>query len=104
ERSAADPDAAEAQSACIAWCERVGLQSEFETQEWELITTPLGHLSQRDAVNASWLTEPAVCLAWALRQAEVPDYETEADGASVSTRLRFLADAADSFRTESQLR
>jgi hypothetical protein len=104
ERSAADPEAAEAHSGCIAWCERVGLQSEFETREWALLTTPLGQLSQRDAINASWLTEPAVCLAWALRQTEVPDYETEADGASVATALCFLDDAADSFRAQSQLR
>ena len=104
ERSATDPQAAEAHADCIAWCEREGLQSEFEPQEWALISTPLGQLSQRDEVNASWLTEPAVCLAWALGQVDLPDYETEADGAAVATALRFLDDAANGFRAQSELR
>jgi Domain of unknown function (DUF4272) len=104
ERSASDPEVAEAHVACISWCERVGLHSEFEPHEWALLTTPVGQLSQRDAVNASWLTEAAVCLAWALCQAEVPDYEIEADGATVSMSVHFLDDTADAFRAQSELK
>jgi hypothetical protein len=68
------------------------------------LTTPLGRLVQRDAVNASWLTEAAVCLAWALGQADLPDYETEADGADVANTLYFLDDTADAFRARLELR
>jgi hypothetical protein len=104
ERSATDPQAAKAHVACIAWCERNDLQSEFEPCEWALLTTPLGDLPKRDVVNASWLVESAVCLAWAIRQAEVPDYEIQADGESLSSVVQFLSDTAESFRTELELR
>lgn len=94
ERQAKDPGAAGARAKCVAWCERIGLRPEFEAAEWTLLTTPVGKLRERDAMNASWLAEPMACLAWALRVAELPDYETEADGPDTANALHFLDDDA----------
>jgi len=104
EQSAADPGAAPAHAKCVAWCERIGLRQELEPSEWTLLTTPLGQLPARDGMNASWLAEPMGCMAWALQLAELPDYETEADGAEIANALFFLREDARESLARARLR
>lgn len=104
ESSAGDPGAVAAHQKCIEWCERVGLRTEFEPDEWALLTTPLGELPRAQHAAATWRSESAACLAWALRWSDLPDYETPVDGAALSSDIGLFAGDAAERRGGAELR
>jgi len=65
------------------WVVHEDLRQEFEIHEWECLTSPLGALKKRDAIDMSWRSEGLVVLAWALTLSELPPHDRQADGPAV---------------------
>lgn len=72
------------------WLNSLGLSDDLTKWERRLVTTPVGNLSQRDAINASWLCEAVAVLAWSLGRCELPALDEQCDGAGVVKSLGFL--------------
>jgi hypothetical protein len=74
----------------IEWVERLGLNSEAEPEEMELLSLPLGKLSKKQNINASWQSEALAVLAWALKKSTLPSYDVQADGPAIADSLGFM--------------
>lgn len=70
----------------------MGLGLEESLSDWErrVLTSPFGSLSDRDRVDASWLSEATCVLAWALGRGDLPGYEEQCDPAGAANSLGFL--------------
>jgi len=84
--------AEELRSRVVAWLIRLELDHEMEEEERSLLATRLGALEDRSRVDASWLSEGMVVLAWALGCADLPRYDEQCDPKSIADRMGFLAD------------
>jgi len=67
--------------------------------ERKLLDRPVGRLSQREQVDASWLCEGLAVLAWTLGRFELPLPDDHVDPKQVVDALEFMRDAASSLRT-----
>jgi hypothetical protein len=76
----------------VAWLNRLDVDHELKEQERSLLDTRLGTLDDRRRVDASWLSEGMVVLAWALGCADLPRYDEQCDPKAVADRLGFLSD------------
>lgn len=91
------------------WLSSLALDGELTEWERRLLDTPFGTLSDRDRIDASWLSEAVNVLAWALCTRPEPGLEEQLDPAAESGRLGFLAPAdetilrAPSLRTAEEL-
>jgi hypothetical protein len=72
------------------WLESMDLSGELSDWERRILTSPFGSLPERDCINATWLSEGLVVLAWALGRREMPDYQVQCDPGAVATALGFL--------------
>jgi hypothetical protein len=72
EQDTENPEAAGTYRDLLAWVRDLGLDDEFEPDEWVVLQRPLGRLDQRGQVNSTWRLEGLVVLAWALRRFEIP--------------------------------
>jgi hypothetical protein len=75
------------------WLEALDIEEEMSDWERNLIALPFGSLPQRDRINASWLSEAVVVLAWALGKTELPGFNEQCDPAGSANRLGFLQPA-----------
>lgn len=90
ENDKADPGSSEFWQRVSAWWGTLRLDAELEDEEAKLLRAPFGSADRQIAVNAGWRSESLAVLAWALRRAELPDHDVEADPAAVATSLGFL--------------
>lgn len=88
----------------IKWIEQLGLSSEVEPEEMEMLRTPLGKLSKKQHIDASWQTEALAVLAWALKKSSLPDYDVQADGPQSAQILGFLNERNQTVLNDAQLR
>lgn len=72
------------------WLISLGLEPDFSDWERTVFNTPFGQLSDQDRVNASWLSEAVVVLAWALGKTDLPDFSEQCDPAGSANSLGFL--------------
>jgi len=86
------------------WIPAMGIKGEFEPAEWEVISSPLGQLPERDRIDMSWRSEGLAMLAWALRRIEFPLYDQQVDGPAVGDALGFLNDDARKLLDAPELR
>jgi Domain of unknown function (DUF4272) len=73
-----------------SWLHTVGLEKELSEWENRVVDAPIGGLSDRERINASWLSEAVAVLAWALGKKALPGYEEQCDPAAVAYPLGFL--------------
>lgn len=59
----------------LEWLTGTVIQSEFEPDEWDSLTTPIGEMPQQTQVGFSWRLEGAASLCWALGRLEIPRYD-----------------------------
>jgi Domain of unknown function (DUF4272) len=72
EQDVANPEAPAVYRDLLAWVREIGIDDEFEPEEWEVLQRGLGKLDQRMQVNSTWRLEGLVVLAWALGRFEIP--------------------------------
>lgn len=63
------------------------LRAEAEPFELEILAQPLGGLSERQTIDASWRAEALAVVAWALGRFELPTYDQHADAYEVAVSL-----------------
>jgi hypothetical protein len=75
EQDTANPKALGTYQDLLAWVGEIGIDDEFEPDEWEVLQRPLGKLDQRMQTNSTWRLEGLVVLAWALGRFEIPPHD-----------------------------
>jgi hypothetical protein len=90
EKDAHDRGAEELRLKVVDWLSRVGAAEELEANEAALLATPLGKLDRKATVNATWLSEGMVVLAWALYCADLPPVHSECNPSEVASAMGFL--------------
>lgn len=88
----------------LAWFRGLSLDPEVEPWEVQLLGVPLGELDTQTQVNAQWLCEGLVVLAWALNQYAMPAYDVQVDPADVANSLGFLEPKSSTVLNGPQLR
>lgn len=86
------------------WVDAIGIRGEFESYELEVITLPLGELSERQRIDVSWRSEGMAVLGWALQRCELPPYDVQVDGPAVGDALGFLMQDANGLLAKPMLR
>ncbi len=92
-RAAVEPDAdraAEFWNEVRDWFAGLGIADEFEADELAVFDAPLGELTDQDLVNASWRSEAAAVLAWALKRYEPERHDRQVDPQAVADALGWL--------------
>lgn len=77
------------------WLEATGVAGELEQRERTLLATPLGGLTERAVVDASWRIEGAAVLAWALGLTALPAHDEQVDPAEVARSAGFLLESPE---------
>ncbi len=54
------------------WFDSIGVDTELEPEEAQVLAAPLGTLSTQQAINSGWRTEGAGVLTWALNCYQLP--------------------------------
>lgn len=72
------------------WLFATGLKEELSAWERQILESPWGTLSDRDRINASWLSEAISVLAWSLGRADLPAFDEQCDPPAVANSLGFL--------------
>jgi hypothetical protein len=75
ERDTENPEAAGTYQDLLAWVGGLGIDDEFEPEEWEVLQRPPGRLDQRAQIDSTWRLEGLVVLAWALGKFEIPPHD-----------------------------
>jgi hypothetical protein len=83
-------DAAKLANRSYQWLLTLGLETDFSDWERTIFNTPFGQLANQDRVNASWLSEAVVVLAWSLGKSDLPDFSEQCDPAASANTLGFL--------------
>ena len=104
EGDAGNDDAESFRDGIIEWATSVGLVGEFEPAELALPRTPLGQLTERQRVDASWRVEGLAVLGWALQRCELPPYDIQADGPAVGLALGFNEPRRETVLADPRLR
>lgn len=92
-RGFVEADAQQAQefwSNVLQWFNALGLDAETEPWERAALDTPLGSLEKQIQINAQWLCEGLVVLAWALKRCKLPAHDVQVVAAEVGNSLGFL--------------
>ena len=89
EGDAGNAEAEQFRGEVVAWAREVGLESELEAHELEVLETPLGGLTARQHIDSGWRSEGLAVLAWALRRHDLPPYDRQVDGYVVAESLGF---------------
>jgi hypothetical protein len=105
EQDTANPEASGTYQDLLAWVRDIGIDDEFEPDEWEVLQRPLGKLDQRGQINSTWRLEGLVVLAWALGQFEIPPHDELVSLNPLWRSLGLLdADAAEALLANPTLR
>lgn len=88
----------------IAWLDSLAIDQELCTWERSILSTPFGHLSEKDIIKASWLCEGLVVLAWALNRADILSYDIQCDPPEVANSLGYLQPINDTVLIQPSLR
>ncbi len=72
----------------------LGMESEAEPGERDLLGRELGRLTQREAVNMSWLIEGVGVLAWGLGRYTLPPHDEGVEPRDLADSLAFLTPTA----------
>lgn len=101
------PDEPEVKTECqniLHWLEQLRVLDELEVKEKEILSTPLGQLPSRQAINSTWRSEGLVVLAWALNCFDLPAYDELVDPQAVVNSLHFLNSGAAELLASPNLR
>jgi hypothetical protein len=90
EKSIEEPNAIEYYEYLLDWVESLGIQNEFEANEWKILHQPLGAIAENDLIAAVWRLEGVCILAWALGQYELPLYDELCDFNKILLPLGYL--------------
>jgi hypothetical protein len=90
EKDSHKPKAEEFRKTIRPWLDYIGAGRELEPDEAALLSTPLGQLDKRTALNATWRAEGMVVLAWALGWASLPPIHEECEPSDVAVAMGFL--------------
>ena len=104
EGDAGDPNARRFQRDIIEWLGELGIRTEAEESELQLLETELGSLPERSQIDASWRSEGLGVLAWALGRSGLPSYERSVVAPDVAEDLGFMRDSARELLDSAQLR
>lgn len=104
EKDAYDHGAEELRLKVVGWLMRVGASEELEANEAALLATPLGKLDRKATLNATWLSEGMVVLAWALYCADLPPFHSECNPSEVANAMGFLEDRENTAAQSPRLR
>ncbi len=104
EDSAGDPKAEAFRRDVVAWLDAAGAVAEAEPGEASRLQAPLGTLTERQVIDASWRGEGLGVLAWALGRCELPAYDTTVKSPDVADRLGFMERAGSELVREARLR
>jgi len=86
------------------WLHALGLDEELSEWERKILSAEFGQLQERDRVNASWLAEGLVILAWALGRVDLPDFDTQCDPSATANALGFLLPESETVLSKPTLR
>lgn len=89
ESDAGNADAEGFRAEVLDWALYLGLEDEIEPDEMTLLRTPLGKLTERQIIDASWRVEGLAVLGWALGCYDLPPYDMRADGPTIGFELGF---------------
>lgn len=78
----------------LNWLFDLGLSNEIEPEEFDLLNSPLGTLTEQKVIDASWRGEGMAVLAWALKRIELPAHDQIVDSPTVAESLGFMRDEA----------
>jgi hypothetical protein len=78
----------------LQWVQLLGIDDEFEPDEWEVLQRPPGRLEQGQQVNSTWRLEGLGVLAWSLGRFEIPPLEQLVECHSLWQSLGMLDVAA----------
>jgi hypothetical protein len=56
----------------LAWVQDIGIDDEFEPDEWKVLQRPVGKLDEGMKCDSAWRLEGLVVLAWALGRFQIP--------------------------------
>ena len=73
------------------WIADAGADEELETEEREVLETPLGLLGHDQRESMIWRSEGLEVLGWALNATHLPDHQTQVDPGAIATAIGFLA-------------
>lgn len=89
----------------LSWVAELGIDDEFEPQEWKVLQRPIGSLEEQDFINAMWRVEGLAVLAWSLQIHPVPAYDELVIPMELYDAIgMFDADAGRKLLNEPQLR
>src|SRR5262245_16228881 len=86
------------------WLGVLGIEAELEDGEKAVLAKPLGALAPQEQIDACWLCEGMVVLAWALGRYEMPAYDRQIVAADVAEALGFLKPQAETALAKPVLR
>ena len=75
----------------LEWFKGLEIDEEAESWERQVLETPLGSLDKQLEVNAQWLCEGLIVIAWALNRHELPAHDEQVSAAKVGNSLGFAA-------------
>lgn len=104
EKDADKPGAEKLREDVVRWLTNVGIAGEMEAAEATLLSTPLGKLDKRSAIDASWSAEGMVVLAWVLGRASLPMFYAQCEPSEVANAMGFLAERESTVLTHPRLR
>lgn len=94
EEGAADPHTEQLRGQIRTWLAELDLLPTATAAEQRQLERPVGRLSSREQVDASWLCEGLAVLAWALGRNELPEPDAHVDPRQVAGSLGFLEPSA----------
>lgn len=97
-------EAATGQSRILNWVDVINLQDEFEPDEWGLIESDIGTITEQAVINGTWRSEGLAVLAWALGAFELPPHDQMSNPKEATDSIFFLADDALAKADQLQLR
>jgi hypothetical protein len=104
EGDAGSKDAERFREEILDWVYDLSLSDEIESDELELLTSPLGTLPKQRAIDAGWRGEGLAILAWALKKIDLPAHDQIVDSPTIAYSLGFLKDENSTVLQNPQLR
>ncbi len=86
------------------WFYALGLDEDLSDWERKILSTEFGQLQERDRINASWLSEGLVILAWALGRVDLPVFDLQCDPSATANALGFLQPESETVLAKPSLR
>jgi hypothetical protein len=92
EKSTYEGRAEDVRRRIVAWLDDLGLNTEMEAEEANLLMTPVGGLDRKAANQATWRSEGLVVLAWAMKRAPLPSVHDICQPGEIADAVGFLQD------------